>query len=150
MNGRRCRHLQRETTRDSKSSGMVHLRHWYSKHYGSSPICWTLHMEQELGAVKYPKPLLYVIDTNTILVNSRENFRRYSYAVVPHLNHHETPLPVRRNLNNPALNLWSKPVLDRIFHNRLQKHAGNLFFQSRFVDLLINLKLVTTKANDFY
>ena len=56
---------------------------------------------------------------------------------------------MRAQMNLSAFEARREPVLDGIFDDRLQQHAGNESFERLLVDFLEDLQLVAAEANHF-
>jgi len=75
--------------------------------------------------------------------------RPHAHAVIFHFNHQPRFDQAAAQRNAAAFDLGSKSVLDAVFDQRLEQHAGNHGFERRRIQILDDLELLASKAYDF-
>jgi len=75
--------------------------------------------------------------------------RLHAHAVIFYLDHEPRFDQATAQRNAAAFDFGRKSMLDAVFHQRLQQHAGNHGFKRCRIEILDDLELVPSKAHDF-
>src|ERR1700691_5642954 len=102
----------------------------------------------ELVAVEKPQTLVDVADPDAAAVDLEEPIRCHAQAVVVDLDRQPTVAAMRPDVDLASRESRSQTVLDRVFDDRLQQHAGHERVERLLINFLENLELVAPKAED--
>ena len=102
----------------------------------SVPPPGALDFEVEIGAVKHAQALAHVAEADSLHVNVGHLLFRNADAVVFDFDVQPAVRFAVRSWIWPPSSFGAKPVLQAIFHDGLQQHAGNERFERVLVDFL--------------
>ncbi len=93
--------------------------------------------------------LVHVANADSLHVNLRHAHFGDSHAIIFNFNLHAAVVQSGANANVSAFEFSGKAVLQRIFHDGLQHHAGNEGVEGALVNFLKYLKIFAAEADDF-
>ena len=103
----------------------------------------------EIGAVKNFQALVNVADANSLHVNLRHAHFGNSHAVIFNFNLQAAVIERGADADVSAFQFSGEAVLQRIFHDGLEHHAGNEGVESSLINLLKYLEIFAAETDDF-
>src|ERR1700730_9073086 len=103
----------------------------------------------EVGAVEGAAAFADVAEANSLYVDVRQFFFGDAYAVVFDFNVQPAVAIGGAQLDFAAFDFGCESVLEAIFDDGLEKHAGDESFERVFLELLDDLEVVAAEAGDF-
>ena len=103
----------------------------------------------KIRSIENAQPLAHIAQPNPFHIHVRKLFFRNPYAVVFNLDAQAAIAADGAQFDFSAADFRRKPVLQAIFDNRLEQHAGHERFQRGFVDLFHNFQVFAAEAGHF-
>jgi len=103
----------------------------------------------EVGAVEDAEPFADVAQANSFYIDVGHFFFGDADAVIFDFNVQAAITIGGAELDFSPVEFWREAVLEAIFDDGLEEHAGDKGFESFFVDLLDDVEVVAAEAGDF-